>query len=408
MPIGLVNREERRRRVLREEVSDSQAIEANDGGDARGHWPRKKKRRYALSARRKCQPSVMDLVPRRWWSVLGICTALVACCAGLATWGWISLASDTASVIEHSATIPTTSQMAVKATEWLASMLCLAAALVCLQIYLVRRHRGDDYRGHYTLWLWMIGLCLVASFNISVGIHRVLVALCWESAFQGSVADHAIWLDLAIAIPILVVAARLIWEMWESRACWGIGLAALGCLADASLGLFPQISQTHQMAMANTLILAIPVTVCISFLLYARYTLLDAHGLLPAKVSDAKDAEASELDAKPVSKPTRKRKSKRDADVSEPSVDQPATPEPAVLKAHRPEKSEDAVRPKSKRERRASKAASVDSVAAESSERVSQGNDVDDSDPEQMIHSLSSAKKKRQSKKQRRQQRRAA
>ena len=52
-------------------------------------------------------------------------------------------------------------------------MLLLASA-TCLLIYSIRRHRIDDFRGRYRIWLAASAACLVLSANSVAGLHSVL------------------------------------------------------------------------------------------------------------------------------------------------------------------------------------------------------------------------------------------
>jgi hypothetical protein len=125
---------------------------------------------YTESARLENQPRLTDLIPQQ-----------------LRTWLLLVLLAATAiyGLQQASSRLLTGSEEVVNRfglngpgtlAAWYSSGLLLVTAGGCLMVYLVRRHKVDDYRGHYRLWLWVSAWCLVASLETATEIHRSLQA----------------------------------------------------------------------------------------------------------------------------------------------------------------------------------------------------------------------------------------
>ena len=338
----------------------------------------------------------MDLIPRRWWTVSAACVVIVGLAALMASWSWMAFHPPSAEPTPSATALPTTIELASRANVWFCSVLCLVGGLLSLQIYLIRRHRGDDYRGHYTIWLWTAGVCLVASFNVAVDFHPTLVSAIWLRVAGQELPAHSWYFELVVSVPLLLLSARLIWEMWESKARWGIAAAASLGLVGATPRLISSLAEADRLAIAHAAVIGVTSGFVISFLLYARFTLLDAHGLIGERKAKRRRKAAAEVDERAAARKTRSKASKS---LSQTQPLESADTDPApLLKAHRPESG-------GQQPQRESRAIEDERKSGESeSAQVSEGA----ADAEEMIHSLSQAKKKRASKKQRRQQRRAA
>ncbi|MEO2023632.1 MAG: hypothetical protein ABGX05_17555, partial [Pirellulaceae bacterium] len=75
---------------------------------------------------------------------------------------------------------------------WFFSALLLVAAAGSGMVYLLRRHKVDDYRGYYRFWGWLAAWCVLASLETATGIHQSL---------QGAIA----------ALPIAISAEEFRW-----------------------------------------------------------------------------------------------------------------------------------------------------------------------------------------------------
>jgi hypothetical protein len=186
---------------------------------------------------------------------------------------------------------------------WLSSLWLAWAAAVGAVIYSLRRHRVDDYRGRYRLWIWLSIALLIASLESVAGLRVTLVA--WLAAASGARA-HIEDTTLRHAALGALGAALMIRGGIEMRRSLGAALAlgAAACGYASVLGLllletFPPC--TFRVMLHSSLLLGSHFLVLFSVLLYARYVYLDAHGQIaprrrrqPKQVAAAPQEPAAE------------------------------------------------------------------------------------------------------------------
>ena len=170
------------------------------------------RRRYDIRGSREQQIHLTQLIPQRaYLHVLFWILGTVLAAATIAT---------CLPAFHDSHQLATFTQVQLNGTtaffDWLLNIGSLAAGSACLVIYLVRRHRLDDYRGRYRLWLWAACSCFVASYD-SVTHTSLNLAQRLESTLAPSISAAS---SLAVAWPLifgLVIAMGLYWEVRESK-----------------------------------------------------------------------------------------------------------------------------------------------------------------------------------------------
>lgn len=404
-------RDERRRRVLMDEpttsadaAADSTATAAATSGEAAATRPTAE---YADAAAADRQVRLSDLVPHRaaLVSLYALLALLMAGGAAAAAWyapAWQWLDDSARSMLSPAER--------GSLASWLASMLLLLSAGGAIQIYLLRRHKINDYRGRYRLWIWMAVLCLLGSADAVTGAHELLGA-----ATRGLLpaawtpAPLLAWM-LPLAAILGAVGVRLAIEVRQSYGtCTALGVTGLCYLASAIAIVQPQwlaatgAADTHATAtVALACQLGGHVFLLLTTMLYGRYVFLAANGMLavrpprvrrekkPKKVKPAK--ESKESNEEPAGASSRKTSSRKPAGTKVPAE------APTTLK----------LAPKAS----ISKAASS-TPAASSSERAAAENlsleelaDQDDLSDEDTAH-LSKAERRRLKKLQRRSNRAA-
>lgn len=199
----------RRRRVLRDEARTEENSKVE-----------KKKAANALAYNESAleQPALTDLIPvhplRALTLVLGSLTALV----GLLVLDDWSAASGIASFqLDKPGSL----------ASWFASTLLMWAAAGALLTYLIRRHRNDDYRGAYHIWIWAAVMLVLASVSATTPWHRH-----WNDGLARltglPLGEHGWWLS---TLGVLA-AAMMIRVAIDARAC----RTALGMMAAAAIG----------------------------------------------------------------------------------------------------------------------------------------------------------------------------
>ena len=411
MPIGLgAKRDDRRRRALMDDRQDSTEPTTKASGATSEHSEealtgRRRKRRYTASARRKSQLTIVDMIPRRWWALLLVWLGLGAVATLMGSWVW-AVREEAPAIDWVSKGVPPWGEVAARAYQWTLSLVLILAAFVSTQIYLIRRHRADDYRGHYRIWTWAAGGFILASFDATVGLHRrVLFEVMGQVSRQPS--EAGLWLLDWVLLPLGILAAtRLVWEMWDSRAKWGVIAATLGI---GSAGIVPWgmgMTETEAIACIQLVLLGTSCCMLASLITYGRYTLLDAHGLIVTKVKVREKGQVKGWFGRGGIKSDLKRTD--EASVTQDTTDETSDEEdrptlkPAAVKGGKGQKRKSSSESVPTLQPKGQGTADVDGKV---DEKVG---DNQDDEVHEMIHSLSKAKRKKLSKKQRRQQRRAA
>lgn len=214
MAIGVSRkRDDRRRRVLRDERPGEE-----EGGDAvRRRSSRRVRLRYGAAARRRHQPAIVDLLPLSVRSFWLASIGLLLTTAAIVALVWNLLQSQTVETADSIGSNPFEQTnalgLAARLSQWCAVGLCLATSVVAFQIFLVRRHRRDDYQGHYTVWLWSALAIVLASAELSASVVDSVTELAlasWAPAWNAS------WIAIAVRLSLgLALGARLAWEMRE-------------------------------------------------------------------------------------------------------------------------------------------------------------------------------------------------
>src|SRR5690606_28367320 len=131
-----------------------------------------KAQRYTAAGRSDARRRTTDFVPRSGWSLalwyLAGLTAVAGMLAGFASMGEIAAAGMPAA-----ARLLDVGQGASLA-GWFSSLLLLACAAGSVLVYSVRRHRLDDYRGRYRLWLWCAAAWLCMGIDATANLHAPL------------------------------------------------------------------------------------------------------------------------------------------------------------------------------------------------------------------------------------------
>jgi hypothetical protein len=280
--VNFPGRNGRRRRVLNEEVlsaSSSHAVlRAVPNSDSSRAVPR-----YSEAAGVENHSQITDFVPRRYRSIAMLTAAGIFTTALLAVLHYF--AAPIAAMA--GATEITAFNLAAPGSiaSWVASVVLLLISTACLVVYSIRRHRIDDFRGRYRIWLVAAGACFLLSANSVACFHSVLAASM--SYFTGWTAlrGSAVWWLVIFGLPLVWIAFRIFADVRESRLavtflvtsiCSYIGAAvtALGAISVADARVETAIAGTA-LLIGHWLALAAVVS-------YARFVVLDAQGLIAA------------------------------------------------------------------------------------------------------------------------------
>ena len=275
--------DERRRRVLRDELAQPAETESADSAPAPGGGSAKGPvRAYCSAVLAERQLRVTDFVPvRPLWAAVAILLAVTAVAA--------LDAAQRGSV-----------------ASWFAGMLLASGAMLALATFGIRLHRVDDYRGRYRVWLWTATALAWASLDATTGIHDALG--CGLALLAGKTPDSGSF-SAACTISWLAVygllfgtlAIRLAIEIWCSLLSVG-ALAVAGTLYLIAglgvLGMLPQSGPLVDSVVRTTALLLAHVALVSAIALYARHVYLDATGRLKVHIDPDKKRQAKKPKAR--------------------------------------------------------------------------------------------------------------
>ncbi|MCA9268349.1 MAG: hypothetical protein KDA41_07750, partial [Planctomycetales bacterium] len=176
---------------------------------------------------------------------------------------------------------------------WVSALLLGLAAACTVLIYGIRRHKMDDYRGRYRLWLWAAAGLLLASVDAVAGLRPafdvVVGALSGRALLIGSLS----WATAACFVIGGALGVRVAIDTWRSRGSTAT-LAGAGLLyaMAAWLAAAPVAADAMLAAMASSFVASLAhLTLLLGLMLYARYVLLEARGRLRVRRPRKKKAK---------------------------------------------------------------------------------------------------------------------
>lgn len=288
-------RDERRRRVLREELLTTPAIADQESPESAGPDGEHKvaARGYSAAVSVESQPPISCLIATRPWTLTVLVLAGLAVIVGLeAAYANMIPAAGLPSEVTAAFEVDAKGSLA----SWFSSVLLSMAAVNAVLVYWLRSHKLDDYRGRYRVWLWAaVGLAL-AAVNVSTGLHAVvgyLIASRFATPWlQDSIANGVVLQALVFGS----LAVRLGFEIWPSRLARSSSLvAAIGYLAAVLIRLdVLAIDSIVLTAMAeSTALLVANLAAAITVAAFCRYVHLEAQGALKPR----RDRRASQVPA---------------------------------------------------------------------------------------------------------------
>ncbi|MCO8124670.1 hypothetical protein NHH03_23225 [Stieleria sp. TO1_6] len=142
------------------------------------------------------------------------------------------------------------------AAWWLSMVLVLASGAMLL-IYQLRRHRRDDYVGHYRLWRLSLIVMLIASVHWTVDLVSWLGA--WMDLALGDRAalSGANWLRLVLDVGGIILSMRLVAEVYRCRGALLAMVSAVACLGFSEAAHWRLLSIDSMFE--STLVIAAPM-----------------------------------------------------------------------------------------------------------------------------------------------------
>ena len=280
---SFLGRNSRRRRVLNEEALSASsahlALRADDDDESTGGGPR-----YSDAAGVEHHPQVTDFLPRRYRSIWLTAIVGVATTAVIEALYWFAVPAAGRYGFDVAAAFDLAAVGGV--AGWLASVLLLGSAATCLLIYSLRRHRIDDIKGRYRIWLVAAVACVCLSLESVAPIHRVIAAAAAYHTGWTGLRGHAAWWLALGGLPLAWIAARAWLDARESRlsaATLAVAYLAFGVAIASFLGFGPALEPRGKVMASAGAALVGYWMLLIGIVSYGRFVVLDAQGLIPVR-----------------------------------------------------------------------------------------------------------------------------
>jgi hypothetical protein len=288
--VNFPGRNDRRRRVLKEEVRSASGSRATFRADVPDDAPR-----YSDAAGVENHPQVTDFVPRRYSTIALLGLFGVAGTSITGAVHYFALPIVASHGMNSSAAFDLTARGNL--TAWLAAVVLFMASGFCVLTYSIRRHRIDDYRGRYRVWLAAALACLALSANSVTGLHGVLSEVLTYATGWSALREGAAWWMALAGLPLGWVFARVLLDIRECRIAAALLAGAAACYgisAVSFLGYGPTVdAQLQPIITASPLLLA-HWLLFTAIVANARFVVLDAQGLITVRrTSKAKRSERS-------------------------------------------------------------------------------------------------------------------
>jgi hypothetical protein len=357
--------DDRRRRVFREEMlaeTDPQAVQASDASQSRDEADG---RVYSDAASAQRQAPLTSLLPQRPLTLVAFFLGGGLAIAGIELL-YARLFVGLPEPFQTSlAVLDLTGRGSI--ANWFASLILMIGAITSALVYLIRRHRLDDYRGRYRMWQWATACFVVASFDAATGAHAVLQPAMIQLTGKTLVGDGAIWPCMLVGFAVAACLIRLVIEVRGSRiATTFLCLSAGSYIGFLATRFHPALSTLDlaRVIASSAALLSGHFCLVYSVVLYGRHVYQEAQGT--RRASRTKPVVTDESEPKKTRASSRRQAAVGTKNVRVDAAHEKPTPEPApatvptiskqsVQKTVRPaaiENSTDSNRPLSKAERR--------------------------------------------------------
>lgn len=222
MPIVRDPRNDRRRRVLRENAAQAQASTSSKSSKRqaanRADGTTRKGAGYSQDVRQACGHRLVQLIPVRPLSFAVVIAVSLLVPALLSTAHYLVNVNGRLPWYGHPLALVLDVNYPRSLASWVTGqlwLLCLGSTILTFQL---RRHKLDDYSGEYRLWFWLVLTCIVGSLEASTGVIQLFsIALdSWSTTTLGWSGPAIVKATLAVLIGML--GLRLCTELKSAPA----------------------------------------------------------------------------------------------------------------------------------------------------------------------------------------------
>ena len=289
------NNSRRRRVILEDAVQQTGGIELAESALASRKHAVDLKNSYGQAAKRRGQMKTTDLIPKR---PLPIALVFAAAVFGVVLINLLAIYSQGWSEASADAIRAFGLVGVGTISAWFSSMLLLITGMASLQIYGMRKHRFDDYSGHYRVWLFLAALFLFASANCVIDFKSALDLVVSSLGFVGE--QNLVLLLLAKLVALTALVIRGVLEIRASRAAFSAVVCVWIAYACAIVLQIPAVKnelvQNDEIIFGNAILVG-NVALFATVVVYARFVYLHANSMI--KLSSEKENKHSISQAKP-------------------------------------------------------------------------------------------------------------
>jgi hypothetical protein len=236
--------------------------------------------RYGAGANIENHPQVTDYIPRRF----RITALILGGGAALGTLAEVAARSaDSLGTQLGIAPVELTLALSDRLVSWTMAVTLIVVAGYARIVFLLKRHRLDDLRGRYRVWLQASLLAVVMSATYVTSAHTLVAKAIGHITGMRPFGSDTIWWLLPTALVGGWITVRLIRDAAECRLALTSFVLAAICFTTAAAcaaGWSPLSSQLG----TESLIRNLPLSGCLlalaGTLLTARYVVLDVQGLI--------------------------------------------------------------------------------------------------------------------------------
>ncbi len=321
--------DQRRRRVLIEEnLAVAGSINRGGSKGTASEASEPAGRAYSEAALAATQPPIVAILAERPWTLAVVSLSALAAFVGLlAAYGQLALLPATA---RPSGLLALDVQSAGSLSRWLASLLLAAAAFQGAQIYRLRRHKTDDYRGRYRVWAWIPLVLFTIGACTATGFHGDIALLSAQLIDPSEAAVHADMWPIAACVLWSVVALRLGFELRDSRGSLALLALTTLCYFGSATGQLIEIQPTNQLVhvMATTALANLGhLSLFLMVAVFGRRVYLESQGLLQQRIKRRTKRRESKEVSEPTNKTKESKRTKKKAPTSSEGKTEPAEAE---------------------------------------------------------------------------------
>ncbi|HAA73397.1 MAG: hypothetical protein CMJ70_08675 [Planctomycetaceae bacterium] len=276
-------RGERRRRLLIEEGDHSPSLAGGQSpqpSSPRKMTPRTEFGNYTDDALAERQPRLCDLIP--WRVATLVCLLFGGVVLIVAVEFLFIRLGQQPGIYSPDQLRPFDPGATGSLASWVGSGFLMLTAFLAVQVYLLRRHRHDDYRGYYRRWLWVAAVLVVGSLDATTGLHQLLPPAMRVLTGIAVYGDGTIWWLLVASAVIAACTFRSVLELRYSALAtiaFGIAMTGYAWAALMLLGLVSAPQEFDQVVMASASVLSGHFGLLMSLACYSRHVYLDAQGM---------------------------------------------------------------------------------------------------------------------------------